>query len=326
MTTPPREETQGRPEPGGEEAGQSPGSGGGRFLLRAALVLLALFAVAQGAGVLLRDRVEGRRTAGLAPPLQTPTGPEAAQPRAEPPVGARFGPEVREVTIAAAPTEILPEPPAPTAPPAPSEPAPTEPEPEKASTETSRPAPDETAPLPPTLPEAPVPAEVPAKERAGPRKPEREAEAAPDDPATTHVLQVGAFRSHRYRRQAELRLEALAVPHYRVEGTARSPSFRVTVSVPDAPAQSRAKEVLENAGYVYRASGSALEARFALEEEARRALDLLSQAALPAEIERTEEEAPLWTVFAGPFREADARAARELLAREGLESVLRRRP
>lgn len=138
---------------------------------------------------------------------------------------------------------------------------------------------------------------------------------------------MGVFRSQKYRRETELRLDALGVPHYRVEGTARGDSFRLAVPAGDGASRDRARAALDRAGYLYQESPEGLEVRFFLEGEARQALDAVTRAGLPgAGYLRVPGELPLWTVLAGPFSEAEARAERERLAREGLESYLRRRP
>jgi hypothetical protein len=138
---------------------------------------------------------------------------------------------------------------------------------------------------------------------------------------------MGVFRSQKYRRETEQRLDALGVPHYRVEGAAKGDSFRLAVPAGDEAARERARAALDRAGYLYRETPDGIEVRFFLEEEARQALDAVSRAGLPgAGYLRVPGEMPLWTVLAGPFSEEQARAERERLAREGLESYLRRRP
>jgi hypothetical protein len=314
VTVSPTEEAQGPPENGAPR--RSPV---GPVL---ALVLLGSLAAVQGAGILLRDRIEGRLPVASTPPPQAEI--QGAQPSTAPPAGARFGPEVREVKVASVPSQApsRPEveaPPAEASPPGPAG----SPEPRESSElpEAAVPAPPPPTAAAERLPEEPAPAARPAVEKPAPA-----ASPAPAGPPPTHALQVGVFRSQKYRRQAELRLDELGVPHFRVEGVSRGWSFRVTVPASDPPARARAGEVLEGAGYLYRTSGPALEARFFLEEEARHALELLSRADLRGEVERVEGETPLWTVFAGPYSEGEARAVRQFLAQKGMESVLRRRP
>lgn len=309
MTDTPEERTPGAEEtrsPPDAEAGAAPARRGKTAALWAAVVLLGFFAGVQGGGVLLRDRVEGRRAVAVAPPPGT--GLEAAAPSA-PASGGRFGPEVREVVIASAPP-----PPAEPGPASPSEPPPASPV---------------VAPAPPAAPEVP-PAVEPAPPAPPPPAPTVKVTASPAAPAPsrpgTHALQMGVFRSQKYRREMEQRLDSLAVPHYRLEGTTGGASFRLAAPVTDDAARGRARAALDAAGYTYRETPEGIEARFFVEEEAQHALDLLSRAGLKGGYMRVEGETPLWTVLAGPFTEEDARQARQRLSREGLESYLRKRP
>ncbi|MDW7709052.1 MAG: hypothetical protein SCH98_01160 [Deferrisomatales bacterium] len=291
-----------------------------------ALVLLALFAGAQVAGVLLRDRIEGRQEVSPVPP---PAAATAELPPASPHLGARFGPEVREVRVAAAPS---PDGPAqPEAPVETSEPSAEPPEPPAEPPETALVPPP--FPPPESLPEPDIATEEPPPDTteppdAGPEEPSRAvAETAPAPRPGSHVLQVGVFRSQEYRRQAEDRLDGLGIPHYRVEGARQGVFFRVTVLSEDAATRARAAQTLDRAGFLYRVSGAGVEARFFLEREAGLARELLAEAGLPVQVSRVEGEMPLWTVFAGPYSEAEARETRALLlGRHGIETYLRRRP
>lgn len=283
------------------------------WLLWGALCLLCLLVVIQGAGVLLRDRVEGRVAVGAAPPPRE----EAAAPeaRAGPfglPAGARFPPPVREVVVASG------------APPGFSAAAPAPATPAAVATAASREAAPPTPPPGPAasavLPAAAVPE---ATQEAPPPPPPAPAPARPG----THVLQMGVFRSQKYRRETEQRLDALGIPHYRVEGAAKGDSFLLAVPAGDGDTRDRARAALDRAGYLYRETPEGVEIRFFLEEEARQALEAVTRAGLTgAGYLRVPGEMPLWTVLAGPFSEQEARAQRERLAREGLDSYLRRRP
>jgi len=304
------------------EAEPAPAQRGGKTAgLWAALVLLGLAAGVQVGGVLLRDRVEGRRAVSPAPPPGTPVA--TATPSA-PAGSARFGPEVREVVVASAPEQPAPLPapvPAPAAAPVAAATPP--------ATATAPPAPPSAEPPPPTTSPAPAPATptaaAPAPASPAPTAPPAPAAMAPERPGT-HVLQMGVFRSQKYRRETEQRLDRLSVPHYVLEGTTQGASFRLAVPAGDDAARGRARAALEGSGYTYRESPEGIEARFFVEEEAQHALDLLSRAGLKGGYMRVEGDTPLWTVLAGPYTEDEARQARQRLTREGLDSYLRRRP
>ncbi|NOY44617.1 MAG: hypothetical protein GXP50_04075, partial [Deltaproteobacteria bacterium] len=96
----PAEGSEGKPP----EDAEAPSHSGGTWKLWVLLVLLLIFAGVQGAGILLRDRLEGR-TALTAHPRPLPAGKTAP-----PPEGSRFGPDVHEVDVAS-PAEGGPAPP-----------------------------------------------------------------------------------------------------------------------------------------------------------------------------------------------------------------------
>lgn len=253
----------------------------------------ALFALLQGAGVLVRDHLEGRRPA-LA---EAPQAPPAEAVPARAPAQGRFGPGVTEVEVAG------PEAPAIAVAPA---------------AETSSPA----AAEPPTRP-------VVAEPSAPPSPPPTTAPPPPPpDTVTaggTHVLQVGLYRSQRYRQEAEAQLAALGLPHFRVPGTKTGAGYRVTVAA-DGDTAPRALDLLSAEGYVARRPPRGVEVDFHLEEEARAALALLTKNGFTGGYARFQGPIPLWTVYAGPFPEAEARATQKLLAGQGIPTHLRRKP
>jgi hypothetical protein len=148
--------------------------------------------------------------------------------------------------------------------------------------------------------------------------------AAGKAPGADYVLQLGAFRSQRYCREAEETAARFGLPHFREERSRPGTSFRLRVRPAGPEADSRAAALLDGAGYLYRETPDGLEARFALEEEAREAADLLARGG--SEATYSEEKGGLfWMVYAGPFSEEEARAVRERLTGKGVESFLRRR-
>ena len=300
-------------------------------LLWGALLLAVVLGAVQGIGLLVG-------------PPPGPALPVAPVPPTQADAGARPRAEVLEVAVGApaaavpAPAEV-PRPPAtsrpgepaaapelPAKPPAVAPgPAPS-PEPPTTSSEPPADTPPGTAPsaapavVTRSTPEPALAAEPPAPAAAS----EATAEAPPAAPSGDYVLQLGAFRSQRYRREAEETAARLGLPHFREERSRSGTSFRLQVRPEGPEAASRAAALLDGAGYLHRETPGGLEARFALEEEARAASDLLGRAGLGATY--SEEEGSLfWMVYAGPFPEEEAEAVRERLGREGVESFLRRR-
>ncbi len=329
------------PDEGGPSVARS---GRGRSaLLWGILVLFVGLAGIQAAGILLRDRLEGRMETG-GKPLQLGPATPAGAPAAPGP-GQRFGPDVHEVVV------VTPPPAAPaTASPPPSASPPTEAPKEPIAPEVSAPQaiPPPPAPAPePVVPE-PAAAETPPPQAPGQAEPAPNAasQEVPPPPAAAapplepsvlpgaaaprreggYVLQMGVFRSQKYRRELEQRLEDLGEPYYRTEGTGSGSGFRLTIPTPDPETRARAAAVLASGGYAYRTTTDGLEVRFFLEEEAQAAMDRLGQAGFRVGYMRVEGETPLWTVLAGPYDLAEAKAARERFGREGLDSYLRKRP
>lgn len=133
------------------------------------------------------------------------------------------------------------------------------------------------------------------------------------------------FRSQRYRKETEAQLQGLGVPHFRSAGTRRGVGYRVTVAA-EGEDRVRAARLLAAEEYTYRETPRGLEADFHLEEEARAALGLLTRAGLQGGYGRYDGEVPLWTVYAGPFPEAEARALQERLRAAGVQTYLKRAP
>ncbi len=298
-------------------------------LLWGTLLVALIFGAVQGIGLLLG-------------PPPGPALPVAPVPPEGPGTQPRRGPDVVEVVVGApapvappesAETPRLPATPGREAPPAPSPETAAEPPPGVSGPATapeSAAASSEGPAQPPAAASRPAPAEVVGQappvgavvdEPAAPPSPPATAAEAP---AGDYVLQLGAFRSQRYRREAEETAARLGLPYFREERSRPGPSFRLQVRSTGPEAASRAAALLDSAGYLYRETPGGLEARFALEEEAREAADLLAREG--SEATYSEEKGSLfWMVYAGPFSEADARAVRERLAGEGVESFLRRR-
>ena len=288
----------------------------GRWLLGLVLVLCAVVAGLEAAGLLLTYRLEGRQPPlARAPALSQPAPPAGA----EAPPASRFGPDVREVEVVGR-----------------------VPGPAGQSATAPRPGPEGTAraaePPPasqPSGPEAegrrtePSPAPEPATTR--PPRPAAAAVPEPDQasrpPANgRYALQVGIFRSQRYRNDLEARLAELGVPHFRKVGRKRFRSYRLTVQG-NGPALERAARVLKGLGYEFERTEGGLAASFFLEEEAQRALEGLVRAGLKGGYASHTGPAPVWTVYAGPFATRhEAEAARKRLAGQGMRAYLRRLP
>ncbi len=286
----------------------------GRWLLWLVLVLCAVVTGLEAAGLLLTYRLEGRQPPlARAPALSEPAPPAGT----EAPPASRFGPDVREV-------EVVGRVPGPAGQSA----AAPKSGPEGASN-AAEPAPE----LHPPPPEGkarrtePPPARKPAA--AGPSRPEAAAAPGPV-PASRppagdrYALQVGIFRSQRYRNDLEARLTELGIPHFRKVERKRFPSYRLTVQG-DGPALERAAQVLKGLGYEFERTEGGLAASFFLEEEAQRALEGLVRAGLKGGYARYDGPAPVWTVYAGPFAtRREAEAARKRLAGQGVRAYLRR--
>ena len=289
--------------PDGTEAGRRPGALG-RAAGWALLVLLTGLSAVQGAGILLRDRLEGRRPVTAAPAvLESPKAPEA--PRG----ASRFGPAVTEVEVVG-PGGGAPPPPA-----APS-PSPRPPTPPEALPKTPPPAPP--APAPGTGgDEKPAPPRRDGAPQAAPEAGPRREEAA----GPAFALQAGVFRSQRYRIATERQLESLGLPHYVTRSERKGEAFRVVVP---GQGQETAARVWKEAGYRFDRTPEGLVAYFYLEEEAGRAVERLARAGVDASRSRYEGPIPVWTVFAGPFPEERARKLKEELAAKGLKTYLRR--
>lgn len=292
------------------------------------LAVLALLVLMQGGGVLLRDRLEGRQSILAGAPADTGPAQHAAGAMATAP--SRFGPEVREVPVAS-PPEPAPPVPAPEHAPAPAA-APEAPPPHAEAARTAPevvPATQTAEPAPPAPQEVQKPAEA-TSEVSPPSAPAPEppapAPAAAAAPEGAYALQVGVFRSQRYRHEMEQTLDKLDVPHFRVQATRNGVGYRLAVPTPTAEAAKHVQRVLDQAGYVYHRSPKGIEVYFHLEGEAQAALEHLSKAGISAGYGKLDGPLPLWTVYAGPFSEAAARSTRSRLANQGIQALLRRRP
>lgn len=303
---------------GGPEHRSSPVRTGGLWLL---LLALLLFAGVQEAGILLRDRVEGRIPRLAGPPATSEAPPGAVAPAGETP---RFGPQVREVTVASTSEDTLP-PPKPKAEPPPEPPRAPEP-----ATEPPAPPPEaveaaqgeEVRPAEPAPPEESAPP-VPAA-TTEPPPPAKLVETS--EPEGTHVLQMGVFRSQLYRQEVERQLDQLGISHYREEGSTEGAGYRVVIDTETPEERAKARKVLEDHDFAFREEDGKIEAILYLEQEAQRVLALLTRSGLAGGYGRIEGRVPLWTVFAGPFDLEEAKAVRERLKKEGLPAFLRRRP
>ncbi len=305
------EETPGERAPDDTGAERKPGAPG-RVAGWILLVLLAGLSAVEGAGILLRDRLEGRRPVTAAPvALEGPSAPEPPRP------ATRFGPGTTEVKVIGpgGPAAEAPAPP-PTPPeaPGPPEALPQAPPPTVPSVRSGDAAEGKgAAAAGPAEPEKSPPG--PARPEAAPRKETRE----PAGPA--FALQAGVFRSQRYRIATERQLGSLGLPHYVTRSERRGRAFRVVVSGED---QDTAARVWEEAGYRFDRTPEGLVAYFYLEDEAARAVKRLARAGIRASRSPYEGPIPVWTVFAGPFPEERARKLKEELAARGLKTYLRR--
>jgi len=283
--------------PSGEERPASPMA---RLWAWGAVAVLCLLVAAQVAGVLLRDRLERRRPALTAAPAE-PRGESGREPApAEAP--PRFGPDVREVEVAApagAPgTEgpLAPAPVAPAPPPAP---------------------PAAAVAVRPPEPPAKAAASAPAAARPSGASTAREAREG------THALLVDVFLSQRYLREAEAQVGALGLPHFVKEIVRAGRGFRVTAAGAD---RAKARKTLEAAGYACRDGKGGVEAFFYYRDEARSAADTLARVGIESATEETSGDRPFWKLYAGPFSAAAARDARGRLESRGLKTTLERRP
>ncbi len=301
------------PPPRGEGTPEEAAAGGragalGRAAAWALLVLLTGLSALEGAGILLRDRVEGRRRVTAAPAVLA--GPEA--PEASPPA-SRFGPAVTEVEVVG-PAGGAPQPaPAPSPPPSP--PAPPEGLPEPPPPAPPTPGPNNGAEGKPASPPKESAPEASPQQAVARRDKARPA-AGP-----AFALQAGVFRSQRYRIETERQLESLGLPHYVTRSERRGKAFRVVVPGED---QETAARVMEKEGYRFDRTSEGLVAYFYLKDEAGRAVKLLARSGIRAEQAPYEGPVPVWTVFAGPFPEERARKLGDELAAKGLKTYLRR--
>lgn len=294
-----------------------------------------LLASAQLAGVLLRDKVEGRLSIMTKAPVSASPEDLGASKTTSRESGKttndfspRFGPGVQEVAIASgSPKEAA-----------------TNTETKKANT--SRPPVAEEAPSqekpPPQLSEeqtqnekaAPATATGETKEAATlvepPTKtPEQIAEKSPKKTAPankTHVLQVGVFRSQAYRLEEEAKLKKLQLPYFYSEKTTKGSAFKLAVLIADSKDLDKAGIALKSAGYAFQRTNQGVEAFFYLETEAQKALNLLSSHGFKGGYGFEEKYSPVWTLYAGPFSMDEASKNQEILKGAGIKSYLKAKP
>ncbi len=309
--------------PPAESPGEGDGPGEeprprGRWLLWLVLVLCVGVAGLEVAGLLLTYRLEGRQPPlARAPALSEPSPPAGT----ETPPASRFGPGVREVEVVGRV-------------PGPARQGATAPKPGPRETAGAvKPAPEPQPPSPkaegpgiePTRTREPTTAGPPRREAAATSRPEPNQASRPS-PKGRYALQVGVFRSQRYRNDLEARLTDLGVPHFRRAERKRFRTYRLTVQG-DAPVLERAARVLEGLGYESERTDEGLVAYFFLEEEAQKALEGLVRAGFKGGYARHGGPAPVWTVYAGPFAtRQEAEAVRRRLAGQGMRAYLRRLP
>lgn len=277
------------------------------WLAALSLVVLVLVAGLEIAGLLLRDRLDGRQPSLGEPPatIGEPADGEAADPIA---AGPRFGPDVREVVVGSG------------APPTPAAPPPAQ------SSSVAEPSQD--APAEKAVPPAQSPA-LPQEPPAASATPAPTTSPAAEKPSASvmHALQMGLFGSQRYRRAMEQQVAQAGYPHFSREKIKAGSGFQITVPVAGERVQERARTVMDASGYTYSIREDALKAVFHFEEEAKKALRLLAESGIDGEYERVEGEVPMWVVYAGPFPTADeAKRVREHLSGLGLSSYLRTLP
>lgn len=280
------------------------------FLSYAALAVLFVFASAQVAGVLLRDKVEGRLSILEIPPAEEISA-EEQDAEAREAYSSRFGPGVQEVEIASASTA-------------------------KASgSKSQNNKPQADRPVPSAAPEKPAPAPTAAgSESAEPKEKSKpspsRAEAADKNQSNVkkpHLLQVGLFRSQFYRIEEEAKLKKLGVPFFSSENMSKGSGFKLAVPISDSNGKKAAARVLDSKGYFYRWSDKGVEVYFYLESEAQKTLKLLSDLGLKGGYGFVQdEEIPIWTLYAGPFSKDEEQKIKTILDNAGIKSVLRKNP
>ena len=252
------------------------------------LALLVFVGGAETAGVLLRDRLEGRR-AVLSQPIEAPPEREGEAPPASP-ASSRFGPDVREVAVAPpAPGPVLEDAPAQAAKPEPARPE-------------VRPA--ETSAEGPVAPPA--------------------AQAPASAPAGTRVLDVDTFLSQRYLRESESMLSSLGIPHFRREITRKGKGQRLVVPIPDGTTREKALQILEANRYAYRDTAGGFELYFLYLYEVEAAAAAFSREGIQTAASSVDGDRPFWKLYAGPLPEEDALQVQRRLADQGIQTRLRR--
>jgi hypothetical protein len=134
------------------------------------------------------------------------------------------------------------------------------------------------------------------------------------------------YRSQRYRREQERKLDQLNVVHLRDEFTRKGEGYRLAIPARDEADRTKTRQVLEGAGYTFWETGDGIEVHFYFEEEAQAALDAVAKHGLKGGYGRNEGLIPVWTVYAGPFSEGEARDLQQRLAGDGVETLLKKRP
>lgn len=297
----------------GGEAAKRPST----ILSYAALAVLFVFASAQVAGVLLRDKVEGRLPILENPPAEEISS-ENQDAEAREAYSSRFGPGVQEVDVASAAQA-------------------------KGKSQNNKPQADR--PVPSATQEKPVPAPKAAgtDESAAPKEKSKPSpspvvlpsEGKPQPPAhknqsnviKPHLLQVGLYRSQFYRIEEEAKLKKLGVPFFSSEKMSKGSGFKLAVPINDSNGKKAAARVLDSKGYFYRWSDKGVEVYFYLESEAQKTLKLLSDLGLKGGYGFVKDEKfPIWTLYAGPFSKEEVQKTKTILDNAGIKFVLRKNP
>lgn len=352
-------------KPGGLGSGSPasrPKSRFGRFFLPSLLISIALLTLVQLAGVLLRDRLEGRTTTSPQEPVLSAIGKFAPKHHeAAEGTGRGFG--VTEIPVGSIPDEAAKAPQAhgevkpashagaspheteakhaePVPPAKPAQPKETKQAPAK--TDLKAPA-KEPPPKAAAAKEAPKPAEakIPAKTEAKAevtKKPEPKSEAKQEapksaakappgarfapDPAGGYAVAVGAFNSQRLAGIVEKRLDDLGFPHTRAIIMKEADGYTLTVGAASEAVVANAAKALSDGGYRADKAGSGLALRFISKDEAEKAKAVAEKAGAEGSIKKAVGQVPLWRVLVGPTNSENARKAQETLKAEGMESVV----
>jgi len=139
-------------------------------------------------------------------------------------------------------------------------------------------------------------------------------------PGATHVVKAGAFASQKYLMEAVGKVRELGLPVQVVPTTIDSEGFTLTVGAADNEANSAAISALTEAGYVFSAPHPGVTVYFRFEGDAEAALKLSREFTEDAAVKPYKGPMPLWRVLAGPMDAEAAKAAAMKMKSAGLEA------